>query len=429
MALTIPSETITEVLQRTDLVELISRHVVLKRAGKSWKGLCPFHEEKSASFTVDGERWRCFGCNAHGDALEWLKRKEGLPFLDAIRRLAAAAGIPLPSVTTREPTSDPTAKVLQLASDHFTAALAAPAGAPARDYLASRGLSAETIAELGIGWAPDAWTTLTDKLARLGFLSAAKALGLSVARQGSGGHYDLFRGRVIFPIRSHSGALLAFSGRYLGTTPAPKYLNSPESARYKKASTLYGLDLARQDLRRTRTAILVEGNFDFAALWQAGVKNVVALCSTALTGEHLALLRRCDVTELVLLLDGDKAGQAAITQHARLILPSGFATRVAHLPFGDDPDTFARREGRAGVEALISAATPFSAVFLERLLPRGAQAPFEQKLRGRQALATFLERLEGGFWRSAFLAEAARHFGVPAEDLLPTPPSSGPRRA
>jgi DNA primase len=421
VALSIPPEALEQVRQRTDLAALIGKHVQLKRSGQALRGLCPFHEERTGSFTVQGERWRCYGCQANGDAIAFLQRIEGLSFLDAVRQLAAAADVPLPSRNEKPGPADAFALSLQHAQEHFTATLASPTGQAARDFLQARGLTPQTVARFGIGYAPEDWASLSNRLAKAGLIGAGKALGLCVPRKQSGGHYDFLRGRLTFPLRAPSGQLLAFAGRLLvpSASEAPKFLVTPESPRFKKAGTLFGVDVARSALRLQRTAVLVEGYFDCAVLSQCGVAHTAALCGTALSPEHLALLRASGVEELVLLLDGDATGVATASRLAPLLLPSGFITRVALLPMGDDPDVFALREGPQALSALLAQATPLSARFLSLLLPGGPAASFEEKVRARRQLADVLSSLPAGFWRSAFLAEAARHFGVAEGELLP----------
>ncbi|MCY1023964.1 DNA primase [Pyxidicoccus sp. MSG2] len=422
--LSIPRELLEEVLRRTDLAALVGAHVQLKKSGKALRGLCPFHQEKTGSFTVEGERWRCYGCQANGDAIAFLQKTAGLSFLEATRQLAAAAGVSLPSRNEKPAPVDPLTRALQLAQAHFVESLASPEGAPARDYLASRGLSAETVSRFGIGWAPASWSSLSNRLAKEGLIPAARTLGLAVARKQSGGHYDFLRDRLTFPLRAPSGQLLAFAGRLLGPSDAPKFLCTQESPRFRKSATLFGADVARSAFRLRRTAVLVEGYFDCAVLQHAGVAHTAALCGTALSPEHLELLRASGVEELVLLLDGDAAGSAAVARLAPLLLPSGFVTRVALLPAGDDPDVFVLREGPDALSALLAQASSLSQHFLAHLLPGGPAASFNAKLSARKQLADVLAPLPSGFWKSAFLAEAARHFGVSEDELLPGNPSA-----
>jgi DNA primase len=413
-----PQHVIQEVRARTNLVALISRDVALKPAGRSHKGLCPFHEEKSPSFIVTGQRWECFGCKRKGDAIEYLVAKRGLTFLDALRALARDASVELPSLARPAPVLDLHAKALTFAAGYFAQQLEGPGGAPAREYLLrQRGVTAETAARYGVGYAPADWAGLTRGLSAARLAYEAGDLGL-LSKRKSQGHYDFFRDRVTFQLRSETGQLVGFGGRYLGTEPeTPKYLNTPESARFKKREHLFGLDVALPEIRRTGRVVLVEGYFDVLGLHQAGVREVVGLSSTAFTPAHVQKLRAAGAKEATLLFDGDKAGAAAIEPAAQLLLPSSLAARVAHLPVGYDPDTYALEHGEAGLRSLLSSSTPLSVALLTRLLPEGTAATFEEKLTARSRLLELFAALPPGFARTAIIAAAAAHFGVTAADF------------
>lgn len=433
----IPEHKIEEIRDRVDLVALISRHVELKKSGRSYKGRCPFHQEKSASFHVTPEmkRFKCFGCQAGGDAIAFVQRYLGKTFVDAVKELAREVGVDL------EGAVDPSAKersqlreVTDVAQEHFRSRLWDPAsGKKAREYLASRGLDEDTSRAFGLGWAPAHWSDLADVLLARGLLDFGLKAGLISARQRGEGYYDLFRGRLIIPIRSPEGRTIAFGGRLLEGDEGPKYLNSRESKLYVKSDTLYGMDQAREEIRKKKAAVLVEGYFDCIGLHVAGVKNAVALCSTALTPGHLALLARCEAKELVLLLDGDEAGRKAVERLAGALLAHGTATRVALLPQGEDPDTFARAQGAAGVQALLSAARPLTAYLFQTVLPGGPQASFEEKMLAIDRLKPVAAALPVGLTRSAFFGALSGHFGLPAADLeaglrgKSTPPKPVPK--
>ncbi|HEX4621335.1 MAG TPA: DNA primase, partial [Myxococcaceae bacterium] len=345
----IPEQKIEEILERVDLVALVSRHVELKKSGRNFKGLCPFHGEKTPSFQVNPEmrRFKCFGCNAGGDAIAFVQRYLGKSFVDAVRELAREAGVDL------EAAEDPSAReraqlreVTSLAAEHFKARLwDEQAGAQARHYLQERGVPDEMTRAFGLGWAPAAWTELADKMREAGVLEWGVKAGLAAPRSRGDGYYDMFRGRLFVPIRSPEGRTIAFGGRLLEGEEGPKYLNSRESKLYNKSEVLFGMDLARNEIRRLKAAVLVEGYFDCIGLHQVGVKHTVALCSTALTQGHLSLLSRSEAKELVLLLDGDEAGRKAVERLAGPLLAAGTPTRVGLLPQGEDPDTFARKVG------------------------------------------------------------------------------------
>ena len=432
----IPEHKIQEVAERTDMVALVSRYVELKKSGRAYKGRCPFHQEKTASFYVwaDTRRFKCFGCQAGGDAISFVQRYLGKPFADVVRDLAREAGVDLEAAV--DPSARERAMVKEatdLAAEHFKQCLwDAQKGKVARDYLASRGVAEEQWRAFGLGWAPEGWTELADKLQRAGFTEHGLKAGLISPRSRGDGHFDMFRGRLIIPIRSPEGRVIAFGGRLLlGGTDGPKYLNSRESRLYNKSETLYGLDMARDDVRRRKSAVLVEGYFDCIGLHQSGVRNAVALCSTALTPGHLAALQRAEARELVLLLDGDEAGRKAVERLAGALLAAGTPTRVALLPEGEDPDTFARKAGADGVAALLSGARPLTAHLFTVLMPGGAQASFEEKMAALERLRPIAAQLPQGLHRSAFFAALAAHSGLPARELegtlkskvAPQPPS------
>jgi DNA primase len=417
----IPEHIIDDILERVDLVALVGRHVELKKSGKSFKGRCPFHEEKSASFYVTPElgRFKCFGCQAGGDAIAFVQRYLGKTFLDAIRDLAREVGVDLasaedPSVRERQQLRE----VTELALEHFRAQLWHPTeGRLARDALATRGVSEDTARSFGLGWAPEAWSRLADVLLSRGLLEFGIQAGLVQRRTRGEGVYDVFRGRLIIPIRAPDGRAVAFGGRLLVGEQGPKYLNSRESRLYAKSETLYGLDRARDEIRRRKSAVLVEGYFDVIGLHQAGVRHAVALCSTALTPGHMAALQRVEARELVLLLDGDDAGRKAVERLAPALLAAGASTRVALLPEGEDPDTFARSRGGEAVRVLLDAAVPLSEHLFRTLLPEGRAATFERKMDALGRLRPVVAELPVGLLRSAFFSGLAAFSGLPAAEL------------
>jgi DNA primase len=419
--LRIPEHKIDEVRERVDILSVVSRHVELKKSGRSYKGRCPFHEEKTASFhvTPDLQRFHCFGCQVGGDAIAFVQRYLGKSFVDAVQELAREAGVTLeyaqdPGFRERQQLKEAT----DLAAEHFRSMLwDEERGRHAREYLQQRGVSVEVARAFGLGWAPSSWTELSDRLLKAGVLEWGAKAGLVQKRPTAEGYYDLFRGRLIIPIRSPEGRTIAFGGRLLEGDEGPKYLNSRESPLYRKSDTLYGLDQAREEIRRRKCAVLVEGYFDCIGLHIAGVKNAVALCSTALTGGHLAALGRAEAKELVLLLDGDEAGRAAVERLAGALLAAGAATKVALLPEGEDPDTFARSRGADAVKALVSGARPLSEHLLLTLLPQGRASTFEEKMRALERLKPIASQIPVGLTRSAFMVTLSSHWALPAAEL------------
>ena len=417
----IPEHKIEEVRERADIVSVVSRYVELKKSGRSFKGMCPFHQEKTASFhvTPDLQRFHCFGCEVGGDAIAFLQRYLGKSFVDTVKDLARELGVELElSYDAGSRERQQLKEVTDVAAEHFRALLwDEERGRKAREYLRGRGVSDEVARSFGLGWAPLSWTELSDRLFKAGMLEWGVKAGLVQKRPTAEGYYDLFRGRLIIPIRSPEGRTIGFGGRLLEGTEGPKYLNSRESSLYRKSETLYGLDLAREEIRKRRSAVLVEGYFDCIGLHLVGAKNAVALCSTALTSGHLAALQRADAKELVLLLDGDEAGRVAVERLAGPLLAAGASAKVALLPEGEDPDTFARRQGGEAVRSLVSSARPLSEYLFLSLLPQGLTASFEEKMRALERLKPVAAQLPVGLTRSAFMLALASHFGLPAGEL------------
>lgn len=418
----IPEHKIDEIRERVDMIALVQRHgVELKKAGRSYKGLCPFHQEKSPSFYVwaDTRRFKCFGCQAGGDAISFVQRLLGKPFVDTVRDLAKELGIDLeaavdPAMREKQQIKDAT----DFAAQHFQQRLWDPAiGHHAREYLRSRGLTDELMRAFGLGWAPVAWTDLADRLREQGLLTFGEKAGLVSPRSKGDGFYDMFRGRVMIPIRSPEGRTIAFGGRLLEGDDGPKYLNSKESRLYNKSEVLYATDQARDEIRKKKSAVLCEGYFDAIGLHQSGVKNAVALCSTALTPGHMTLLSRLEAKELVLLLDGDEAGRKAVERLAGPILAAGQASRVAVLPDGEDPDTFAKKAGAEAVQKLVQQARPLTEHLFHSMLPGGPGASFEEKMSALDRLKQVTSQLPVGLVRSAFFGAMAKHFGIPASEL------------
>lgn len=420
--LLIPEHKIDEIRERVDMLALVQRHgIELKKSGRSYRGLCPFHQEKSPSFYVwpETRRFKCFGCQAGGDAISFVQRLLGKPFVDTLRDLAKELGVDLESAV------DPTQREKQqlkdatdFATHHFQQRLWDPVtGHHAREYLRKRGLTDDVLRRFGLGWAPAMWTDLADRLREQGLLAFGEKAGLVSPRSKGDGYYDTFRGRVMIPIRSPEGRTIAFGGRLLEGDDGPKYLNSKESRLYVKSETLYGTDAARDAIRRKKSVVLCEGYFDAMGLHQAGVHNAVALCSTSLTFGHMTLLARLEAKELVLLLDGDEAGRKAVERLAGPILAAGQAARVAVLPEGEDPDTFARTAGASALQQLLAHARPLTEHLFFSLLPEGPSALFEAKMSAVDRLRPVVAELPVGLVRSAFFGALAKHFGLPASEL------------
>jgi DNA primase len=377
----IPEDTLQAVRDRVDLVDLVGRYVGLKRAGRSYKGLCPFHHEKTPSFVVTPERgtWHCFGCGEGGNAFAFLMKHENLTFPEAVRSLAAELGIEIPETDSGERgVLEGALRANALAHEYYRRSLGGEEGAGARAYLAGRGLGLEDAAKLGLGFAPDRWEGVVEVLRRAHIPGeVAERAGLARARSASGGHYDLLRGRLVFPIQDARGRVIAFGGRALAAGQDPKYLNTPESPVFRKREALYGLPAALEPMRSAGRAIVVEGYFDQIALVRAGLGEAVATCGTALTEEHAKSLAR-RTRNVVLLFDGDEAGQRAMLRALEVLLPAGLRVSAAALPGGQDPDDFLRREGPEALRALVDAAKPALEVAILRAASAGCRTPWER---------------------------------------------------
>ncbi|MCS6797918.1 MAG: DNA primase [Myxococcota bacterium] len=429
----IPEQTIAEVRARTDLGALVTEHVALKRRGQSLVGLCPFHAEKTPSFHVHPARgfFYCFGCKAQGDAIAFLMRLEGLTFLEAVRRLAERAGVP---VTVLDPAAEAEERAARARTERLYAILDAaagfyvrqlaehPLGEIARKELERRGVRPATAQAFRLGYAPAGWDALSRFLRERGHSPAdAEAVGLLVPRREGGGHYDRFRHRLLFPIADAQGRIVAFSGRRLdpppnepltdGATADPaKYINSPESPLYRKGELLYGLFEGRVALRREGWAIVCEGNFDLLALHQAGFANAVAPMGTALTAAHLSTLRR-HVERIVLLFDSDRAGKQAVRAAQPLLARAALPARVVTLPPGHDPDSFLREQGADALRRLIDAAPGIAEHLIDET---AAEAGSEGRSRAAvvESLAPLFEAVESPVERQLYLERLARRLDV-----------------
>jgi DNA primase len=371
-----PQPFVDEVRSAADIVVVISDYVSLRKAGTSYKGLCPFHGEKSPSFNVNRDRgfFHCFGCGVGGDVFKFMELKEQLGFQDAVRQLAQRFGIPVPDLDTSDGARDDAAareallRMHEVAAAYFREQLEGPAAARVREYLREeRGLTEETITRLQLGYAPSGRDALRQRLLKTGFAPGLLLASGLVSRREDGNEVDRFRNRLMVPIARDTGSIVAFGGRALDRNQVPKYLNSPETAIYSKGRTLYGLHLTKGDIRKRGFTIIVEGYFDFAQVYQASGLPVVATCGTALTSAQAQQLRRF-APKAVLCFDPDSAGQSAAERSSELLVSEGFDVNVVRLPAGDDPDTFVQKQGRAGFVAELKASKPY----LEFLLDRAA---------------------------------------------------------
>jgi len=369
-----PQQFLDDLKAQTDIVSVIGEVVSLRKTGATFKGLCPFHEEKTPSFNVNGEKgfFKCFGCGAGGDVFTFVELHQKLSFPEVVRHLAGRAGIQVPEPA--DGTEDRAAAaereaILGLheqAAAFFREQLETPAGARARRELDSRGLTSATIETFGYGFAPAGGR---DSLsARFGEQKVPVALqlksGLVMERDG-GRLVDRFRNRLIIPIARDSGPIVAFGGRALEAGQVPKYLNSPETPVYSKSRTLYGLNVTKGAIRQRNYCVLVEGYFDLAQVWQAGLQPVAALCGTALTSAQSRILKRFS-SKVVISFDPDAAGRGAAARSSELLVAEGFQVNVALLPEGSDPDAFIRARGGQAYAELLRTSRPYLDFLLDR---------------------------------------------------------------
>ncbi len=413
-----PASFIDDLKSHADIVQVIQERVPLKRGGAEWKGLCPFHGEKTPSFHVNGDRgvFHCFGCGVGGDVIKFVELFEKITFPEAVRQLAARVGLTVPEQQHSKEDAegqqerDSLLKAHEVAASWFREQLATPAGAAARRQLTDRGLSAETIAALGAGYAPASREGLKTRLLKEGFpLPLLLRSGL-VRERDQRSTVDLFRNRLMIPICRDNGTIVAFGGRAMDAGQQPKYLNSPETPIYVKGRTLYGLHLSKAAITRAKHAVMVEGYFDFAQAYQAGITNVVASSGTALTPAQARLLKRF-ATKVVLSFDPDAAGQVAAARSSELLVAEGFQVNVAMLPSGDDPDTFIRKSGGAAYQDRLKNSRPYLEYLLDRAAATQDLSKDENRREFLNAMLTVAARIPDAATRDQFadrLAHKAR---------------------
>ncbi|HEY2663458.1 MAG TPA: DNA primase [Candidatus Binataceae bacterium] len=407
----IAADQITQLKERVDITEVIGVHVRLKKVGRNFVGLCPFHQEKTPSFSVNRERgfFYCFGCSAGGTAFDFLMRIEGLSFAEAARSLANRCGVQLaendePGLPRGE--RDSMLLAARTAADFFAHVLwETRQGADARDYLKGRGITPESARHFGIGFAPPGHS-LAQALARRNLLEAGLRIGL--VRKDAGSNRDAFRARVMFPIRDAQGRAIAFGGRVLDQT-LPKYINSPESPLYSKARSVYGLHEARAAISKNERAIVVEGYIDAIALAQAGFPEVVAGLGTALTADQLRLVGRY-TRNIYVGFDGDAAGQRASMRALSIFFEAGILGRGIFIPSGFDPDTFVREKGPEEFSKLIGNARLLVDYYLDAEA-RTASGSIADRAAAAARVAAMLQRVTNPF-EFDLLARRAGDLGV-----------------
>jgi DNA primase len=405
-----PQHFIDAVRDAADIVQVISDYVPLKRAGARLKGLCPFHQEKTPSFSVDpnAQLFYCFGCQTGGDTFKFIRLYEKAEFGEAVKILAQRFGVPIPA--ERERQRGPEERLLRMmkeADEFYRSRLRDDSvGRRCRGYLEKRGISQETTDKLGLGYAPDSWDALRGHLLSKRFRpEEMQKGGLVLLRKSGQGHYDRFRDRLIFPIRNLSGRTVAFGGRALGDAE-PKYINSPETPIYVKGNLLYGLDLARKAIRREERAVVVEGYLDLAAVLQAGYENVVASLGTAFTQAQTRLLGRY-AGRVAVSYDGDTAGAAATVRSLDLLLEKGLEVRVVELPAGSDPDDFIKEKGAEAYGKLLKEAPEYLQFLVRRELRTRDIDRVDEKIAAANAVLPHVAKLGNAIERASWAGRLA----------------------
>ena len=425
MAVRFPPELIEEIKSRVDIVEIVGQYVHLRPSGRNYVGLCPFHSEKTPSFTVspDKQLFHCFGCQTGGDVFAFLMKRTGIGFAEAVQQLAQRAGIDWERLTqspedaARERKRRELLEVHRLVAGFFQEMLQAPAGAAARDYLAQRGIQPATVERFQLGFAPGG-----DQLVR--FLAKrdvspelAVEAGLLLPGRDGRPPYPRFRERLMFPIADHAGRVIGFGGRLLvERAGAPKYLNSPETPLFSKGRVLYGLHLAREAARQAGAVIVVEGYMDCISLWQNGVPNVVASLGTAFTEAQAQALARL-AERVVIAFDADAAGEAAARRTLDILRAAGLRVAVMQLPAGKDPDEFARQFGPAAVAAAIAKAVPLVEYKLNQVLPPAGAVSVEAKARAVEAALAIIAEVESAVEREGYMELVAQRLGISMDTL------------
>lgn len=419
---TIPESTIDQVRQAVDIVEVISDHVILNKKGRNHLGLCPFHEDRNPSFNVsqDKQIYKCFACGEGGNVFTFLIKIEGISFIEALRQLAQRSGFPLPENNQETKENFNTFDALYNANEfarkyYHHLLLKHHSGAEARKYLKNRAISEETQETFSLGYAPNAWDSFVLAAKRRGFdPQILESAGLVLSRKDGNGHYDRFRHRIMFPIQAHTGRTVAFGARAINPEEQIKYLNSPETPVYRKNAILYGLWQNRNSIRTKQLSLIVEGYMDLITLVQQGIPHIVATSGTALTLNHAHLLRRY-VERIILVFDGDKAGETATIRGIETLFESGLDVRVASLPKNHDPDSFIKEQGTKALNFLIENATPALDFLIDC---REDLSTSNGKARAVTSLATLISRIGDRTLRTFLTKETAEKLGVNEDTLI-----------
>lgn len=422
----IDKEIINEIREKVDIVQVISQHVLLKKVGVNHKGLCPFHPEKTPSLTVSEEKqiFHCFGCGAGGDVFHFLMKHENLSFPEALNLLAGRVGVALPERSREDKTGglrEDLFKVNALAADYYYRQLIQSShGERAREYLEQRGFTLDTALRFKIGLASDEWNSLSSYLLSEGIsFNLMEKAGFAVAKRDGKGFYDRFRNRLMFPIFNSWGEVVAFGGRILedSVQNLPKYMNSPETPIYKKGKILYGLNWAKEAIRKENRALICEGYLDLIRVAESGFKNVVATLGTALTREQAQLLKGF-AGEVILVYDGDQAGKKAVERGQELLIEASLQVRVVPLPDGNDPDSFIRKKGPEAFLSELTNAKLYPIYFIEQVLANHHLDRLEEKVKAVQSILPVICKIPSYPERAGYTRMLAEKLDLPEEAIM-----------
>ncbi|MGB5740210.1 MAG: DNA primase, partial [Woeseia sp.] len=411
----IPQQFIDDLIARADIVEVMGRRIQLKKAGREFKACCPFHDEKTPSFTVSPQKgfYHCFGCGAHGTALGFLMEFEHLSFVEAVEALAGIMGVEVPREAGQQPTRrfDELYDILKRVQRHYESTLRDNSAAV--EYIKQRGIDGATAKRYGVGFAASGWNNVLDKFGKSQEdIDRLLATGL-IIRKDNGQHYDRFRDRIMFPIRDSRGRVIGFGGRVTGNDE-PKYLNSPETALFHKGRELYGLYEARQAIRHIEKLVVVEGYMDVIGLARNGIDFAVATLGTATTEEHLNRLFRL-TDDVYFSFDGDRAGRQAAWRALETALPhmrEGRQIRFVFLPEGEDPDSFVQAQGTRAFEAELDRGMPLSDFLIDELASQVDLSSVDGRARLAETAKPLIGKIPEGFYRELLLSKLAETVGL-----------------
>ncbi len=414
---------VNEIKRRLSIIDLIESYTSVKKTGRGYVGLCPFHDDRNPSMHIDEEKglFHCFSCGAGGDILGFYMRYNNTTFPEALQELAKRANIPIEKTAPRAKGSSAAGalfKINSIVSKYYQKTLEESArGKPALEYIEKRGIPRDVATEFGLGYAPEGWDNLAKFLAKHKVpLGLAERVGLVVGRNSGDGHYDRFRGRLMFPIVNVDGKVIGFGGRVIDGEGEPKYINSPESEIYHKRSSFYGLDKSRDHIRRARRAIIVEGYMDFLSVYVSGVRNVVATLGTALTRDHVGVLKRY-TDRYVVIFDGDESGIKAAVRSLDVFLEEGLLPNVVILPEGTDPDSFLSERGKDALLSLIENAPGLLDFYIDNTVREYRSGAITLN-RSVKEIADVLTKVNDPIAKNGYARKAAEKLGVRENEVM-----------